>query len=449
MIARLAALAVLLLFAGCATVRVADGGLVFADLRQGAESGQDPERAAPEEESPAEESPAEEAGEDAGGAAAPEELTEEQKAEFLSGFSKVLGLSDHLELTPKILDGKGANDTTAGVEYEYERSIGKFGERNFEFFLQSRGVLTADPASSPERRLEHRVRVSIWDIFGAYSDDRAMQEVDPATNEAWRRLRIAKDDEYTAFRNQFRRDHYVPWLTEEDPERRQQLFEAANKAYREKWGQDLKIEQEDGGDEKWTQMEQSVAEVVEEARTPFVTLWADVGAESDQQFRDVQYVGAAGLRGKISLLATPLDFIMQHVRGYERVFDYVNHDGGVYFWATFDAVDASQNESRKAVITSSDDEQFTRFSGGLSYRNELFNLGSKEAPRPVGLELEWRYHREFNAPASIKAIDQDETSWFRATVLFPDDMLIEYTDGKQPLDLTNGSTIFLGWRVKT
>jgi hypothetical protein len=64
----------------------------------------------------------------------------------------------------------------------------------------------------------------------------------------------------------------------------------------------------------------------------------------------------------------------------------------------------------------------------------------------VAIELEWRYYGEIAAPQAIADADQERTSWFRGSLLFPGDVLLEYTDGRQPLDLTGGSRLFVGWR---
>ena len=51
-----------------------------------------------------------------------------------------------------------------------------------------------------------------------------------------------------------------------------------------------------------------------------------------------------------------------------------------------------------------------------------------------------------NLIGNARDADLDKTSFFRATVLFPGNMFVEYTDGQRPLDLQDESAVYLGFR---
>jgi hypothetical protein len=80
----------------------------------------------------------------------------------------------------------------------------------------------------------------------------------------------------------------------------------------------------------------------------------------------------------------------------------------------------------------------------VSYRTEIYSGSSPS--RSLALELSWRYYHEFDAPGPLRSQDLDNTSYFKATLLFPGNYVLEYTDGKLPLDIEGSSTVSLGWR---
>lgn len=355
-----------------------------------------------------------------------------------SRFADLLGLAKSLHLEPKVIEGTGSGDTTLGVAYRYERRLGSLsGGRDFDLHLESRGLLVADPELSPERRLQHRLRLSVIDLLGDSASDYERQR-DPANGEVWRWQHARLDAEHQRLRGLYRQ-----WTASEDDGERGTLLAQAQQLWRDRTGGVIHVV-----DGKWVEIERAIEPVIDEVQqstSDFLTLTADIGVESDQRFRDVQVVGGVQLRGKFGLLGAPLERLFELTRGYAAPIDYRNHDAGPYLWAGLEAVDASANESREALVTSSD-EQFLRVGLGAFYRNELLDLGQRGDPQPVGLELEWRYYFELDAPQAIEQAGFDQTSWFRARLLLPGDLVVEYTDGRQPLDLADSSTLFVGFQ---
>ena len=124
-----------------------------------------------------------------------------------------------------------------------------------------------------------------------------------------------------------------------------------------------------------------------------------------------------------------------------HIWNWLNRDQGPHFWAGISVVNASENDARTALT--SDHKTFPRLNLGAQYRTELFSISETKS---VALELNWRFYYEFNAPQPIKDAELDLTSYFKATVLFPGNIFIEYTDGKLPTDVEGGSTVAAGWR---
>lgn len=395
-----------------------------------------------------------------------------QKAES-HRFSDLFGFIDGLELTPKVLDGKGNDNLAIGIEYRYERRFGSLSDSSeFDLHFESSGLIVADKVLSPERRLEHRLRLNIVDILGDSAHDYDRQR-DAKTGEVWRSLK-APDAERNLLLQLHRRWKRLKELVglhsalarETDPAKKlrianeisgyeeprtpeaiqaeiDQLEAQGREIWKNRTGGTLDITADN-----WEQV-QAVADGLKQdtmsSTSNFLTLTADVGAESDQDFRDLQVVGGIKLRAKADVIGDRLNAVFAIVRGYDDVLDYRNHGMGPYLWAGVDLVDASANESRKSLV-GEDNEQFTRVVLGAFYRNELFALGELEDPDPVALTLEWRYTHEIDAPDAIRDADLDETSWFNARLELPKNFVIEYMDGKQPLDLGSSSTLFIGFR---
>jgi hypothetical protein len=204
-------------------------------------------------------------------------------------------------------------------------------------------------------------------------------------------------------------------------------------------------------DETWTmtghgntpevEWEEFMMNMLVKPRFVFLSFDVDADAETDQTFSDVQFVGQAQLRGKILIDWFDKPFAL--LRGGQAPIHHLNRNGGPLFWGGVGVVDASGVETREA-IAGDEDEIFVRAHFGVSYRTEIYSGSSPS--RSLALELSWRYYHEFDAPGPLRAQDLDNTSYFKATLLFPGNYFLQYTDGKLPLDVESSSTVSLGWR---
>jgi hypothetical protein len=357
-----------------------------------------------------------------------------QLSDFQRGIADILRVADHLTLAPKAV---ATNDgsSTAGVEYSYVRPIHNFvGGTELDLYVESRGTFVADPDLTPETRLSHNLRLTAIDILASTQQQEWVTRRGP-DGVTWRR-RAVLPSKYKRTLDGL----HTEWGSEPPgPERDKKLAEL--KA--------LWAEQEDlplTVDETNNRVEE-IAALFEPRpkRLPFLSVDLAVGAETNQEFTRNQWTGGVALRGKWDVLATPFDCLLATIRGYgdDEIVDYRNFDRGTYFWGGVDLVDASDDEARTAIT---DDEQFARLNVGAFYRGELYSVRVDGVKHGVALELEWRYYFEIDAPAPVDAADQESMSWFRGTLVFPGNTFLEYTDGMQPLDLTEGSRLFVGWR---
>ena len=176
----------------------------------------------------------------------------------------------------------------------------------------------------------------------------------------------------------------------------------------------------------------------------FLSADFDGSIEHDQTFTNVQFVGSAQIRGKVLSPIFDLPFnLIRRVTGNTdgEPKNWLNRAGGPYFWGGIGYVDASANDARKALTP--DHSRFARAHAGASYRTEIFGTTAANA---VALELSWRYYYELDAPAAIRSQHLENLSYFKATILLPQNYFIEYTDGKLPVDIAGGSTVSVGWR---
>lgn len=374
--------------------------------------------------------------------------------------SSVFSLGKHLRLEPKALAGTSDGADTVGLEYEYNRYFSLFGGRNVrEMQFESSGLFAADADASPNRQLDHKLRVSLVDLLNTGLDLRG-EDFDMSRDsrgEEWYRLKPelltvnVADPNFTKFVAAVRSWELERGKASPDPKELKKHTDAAKKAWKDLTGEELDQELEAGLVEFLTDvLVKPSAGASSSPRSrrglPWLSLELNVGAETDQDFGDVQYTGGGRLYGKFPWLDDRiLNRGLGYLRGYERPKWWRNSRGGPYLWAGVDVVDATQNESRKA-ITGGSDESFGRFSAGAWYRNELFSLGTDSPEDVVSLEVAWDFYAEIDAPDAIKQADQDVNSFVRLTVFFKDEYFIEYIDGSRPLDLRDSSAVAVGWR---
>jgi hypothetical protein len=174
--------------------------------------------------------------------------------------------------------------------------------------------------------------------------------------------------------------------------------------------------------------------------SPLLLSWdLDGNLETDQTFTDMQWVGST--QARLLLVRDWFDKPFALIRGYDVPRDPHNRLGGPYLYGGIGIVDPSSNEARKNLL-GSENEAFLRAHAGVNFRTELIEM----AGMLVSLELDWKYYHEFDAPRLIQEKHLEDTSYFRAALLFPKGLFIEYTDGKLPLDLVNSQTVAAGLR---
>jgi hypothetical protein len=376
-------------------------------------------------------------------------------------LQKVLGFAKGLEINPKVIAETEGKGTTVGLQYKYDRQItqgGFFKQTDVELRVHSEGLIVAQHEKSPNRLLTHGLRLSVIDLWpsGRKGDlnqflqqsnfnNRVLTNYFRPWSRALNRLKILKSQDP----NQIAADRRLDWTNamNEAAEKATLMplyVQGARDALRE-YGE-LRVDEGEGTwqltDKKghWQDFRDVVMDRVFRERVVFLSFDLEGDAETDQTFADVQLVGGARLSGKI--LFPLLDYPFQMLRsGGGPPKNWLNQNGGPTFWGGVSLVDASGNDSRKALTT--EHENFTRAHVGLFYRTEVYSTTASDA---VALELEWRYYHEFNAPAPLRSRHLDDTSYFRAALLFPGNYFLEYTHGKLPLDLVTSTAVSVGWR---
>jgi hypothetical protein len=353
-------------------------------------------------------------------------------------FAEWFGLAKGLEVEPKIIAATDGSGSTFGIEYKYHREVKRAilsGSTDVSFSLHSEGLIGVDPKVGYNHLLTHGLRLSILDLF-------PRKEIEDKEMVA----------EHKVLAGKINRNYFVPWQklaekenkSEDDTQRMDELFKGARNAlepYGElavsKNGQQWLMQDERGQTKGFLN---ALYDRVVKRRVVFLTADLNADAETDDRFKDLQLVGNAGLRAKFDLPF--LDFPFEMLRsGGGPPKSFLNRKGGPYLWGGVALVDASNNDSRKALVVN--DETFVRLNFGLFYRTEIFSL---DAEKSVALELTWRYYYELDAPVAIRQSRLEKTSYFRATVLFPKNLFIEYTNGKLPIDVAGAQTVMGGWR---
>lgn len=390
-------------------------------------------------------------------------------------------LDTNLTVNLKGLTGTDGEDGTFGVDYKFaprvmSRALGSSGLTTFSLSLHSEGLVTFDSKKSPHRLLTHGLRISLDNLFSS------TLVLAPDTAEVGELARGINHEQFLW--EQARSKLLKP---ETSPEEREALvrkmddaLKAANQAMATN-GVVMYRKIIPGTDTNYPGLSSNLWYVVTEPAKPLgagdrsygveplVPLAAgpagapepvkqslsrgyvhtspvtfswdlDGNAETDQTFTDVQYVGATQAR----LLFTRdwFDLPFAFLRGHDVPIDPKNRLGGPYVYGGIGIVDPSGNESRKKLLGDENDP-FARVQAGVNFRTELWQI----AGMVLGLELDWRYYYEIDAPQLIRDKRLDNTSYFRAAVLFPKGLFVEYTDGKLPLDLQNAQTIAAGWRA--
>lgn len=357
-------------------------------------------------------------------------------------ISALLGLTN-LTINPKVISRTDGGDTTFGVDYSYHRRIYTFlpGRRTeLDLSIHSEGLVVPDKEKSPTRLLEHGVRLSLIDLSPSKRIDNAETEKRRALNrEIFQNNYIPWQQD----RSDFMDESNAPNERAEAKSRMEVHFLDAKRKLANLGELEADIEEGD-----WYMRETPDAPAMDFGeflmqdvvlpRKVFLSFDFDGDLESDQSFSDMQLVGSGLLRGQ--LVVPFFDYPFALIRGYKEPKSHLN-TGGPYFWGGAGLVDPSSNQTRREMV--GDDDIFGRAEAGAFYRTELFGFSETKT---VSAELSWRYYHEFDAPHAIEEANLDETSYFKATILFPENIFIQYTNGKLPLDVERSETVSGGWR---
>ena len=343
----------------------------------------------------------------------------------------ILGFARGLEINPKLITALNGDGTTIGVEYKYENGLKRYplhGDTDLALSVHSQGLVAVDPDKVPNDVFTHGLRLSVIDLWPRTP---AVDSVAAGHN--------------ALLKERINTRYFDPWTKEIESghPNKDKINELVDSAARElaEYG---RLEA-DAASENWflydasgkpTNWDSALKRMKE--RTLFLAFDLSADLEHDQTLTNLQFVGTAQIRGK--LLVPYLDLPFELLRGGPPK-NWLNRDRGPHFWAGISVVKASENDARTSLT--SDHKTFPRLNLGAQYRTELFSISETKS---VALELTWRFYYEFNAPEPIKDADLDLTSYFKATVLFPGNLFIEYTDGKLPTDVEGGSTVAAGWR---
>jgi len=369
----------------------------------------------------------------------------------VTNLSSLLGLSSNLTVNLKGLTGTDKTNTTFGIEYDFKRNVltNILGskQRFLDLDIHSSGLIAFDAKKSPNHLLTHGLRASVinlWpDTLLTGADATKAQTTANQLTTQFFLLRWAPQQQI--------------WKNDKNSvagkAARQEMTKIVNEAtaYLKEAELPYKRIEPDDENQFWyvsdgsghrARVDNVTANNTVKPSLLFLAWDVDADAETDQTFDDVQLVGSTQLRAILKPDWFDLPFAL--IRGYKTPRDFRNRNAGPYFYGGASIVDASKNDSRQAITAGADDV-FTRAHFGIGYRAELLPVTDKSV---IALELQWRYYHEFNAPAAIRQRNLEDSSYFKATLLFPGNVFIEYTDGRLPLDVEGASTIGLGWRYQ-
>ncbi len=345
-------------------------------------------------------------------------------------LASLLGLK-HLSLEPQILTGTDETDTTAGLGYEYDRN---FTDEGFEIKsaelvgqVHSDGVFVADISEASQVRFTHKVGLRLIDVVGMFEEPEPYAaDIAPDIADLMDRWQDARDDWVDKDENCFECTREMKEIEEEAI----RLFEH----YGGRTNQPLF----DRANANWPGIEQAV--FPRRASDRFhVSLGIDGGAETDQKFSDGQWLGTVSLEGQIEhpWLDTPFWLLFG-----DRDFDWPYSHPALTLWVDASLIDPTENDAYKTIA--GEDDNYGRVGVGAYYQTVLVNLGDT-SPEDIGIELEYQFHHQFDAPAGVEDANLDETHYYRIRALLPYGSYVEYAGGRLPLDIDKEQAVRVGW----
>jgi hypothetical protein len=106
----------------------------------------------------------------------------------------------------------------------------------------------------------------------------------------------------------------------------------------------------------------------------------------------------------------------------------------------FDVVDASRDSARRALT---EEDSFLRSRLELGFRSHLAEV----AGEPLFLSMGWRWYQEIDAPATVRAADDDDASQLEVGLGLTRGWQLVYRSGRLPLDTRDDSTFALGFAL--
>jgi len=171
------------------------------------------------------------------------------------------------------------------------------------------------------------------------------------------------------------------------------------------------------------------------------------GLETQQDLSDHQWVLGSALSGRLlswdpeAKLSryNPFDFPGAAVRWLAGQEGF-RPSGLAYptVVAGFDFVDATRDGGRRPVT---EFDSFLRARLELALESHVLDVGGEE----LSLSAGWRYYQEVDAPAEVRELDQDASSYFELGLELPRGWALTYSVGRLPLDTHDDSTFALGF----
>ena len=193
------------------------------------------------------------------------------------------------------------------------------------------------------------------------------------------------------------------------------------------------------------------------AKTELSHLFLDadvhVKVEGDQTFGKRNYVYGLGVTAAYSPQKSSFLHMLNVLDYPSRLLRAEGSDTPKLPIFTFglEQVDGKEDEARMAVFAN--DKRYDRAYVEISHVSPLGKLNGQ----PLKLNLSWRYFKELNAPAEIKAANLDRSDYLTVAIQVPSkafsflestdsSLIISFSEGKLPFDLAEQKVFELGWR---
>lgn len=114
----------------------------------------------------------------------------------------------------------------------------------------------------------------------------------------------------------------------------------------------------------------------------------------------------------------------------------------IAFDVSYGAVDSVEDDARKAALGVTELDSFDRIQFEAYYSFPL------PGPFTTGIQLNYRYYQEQDAPTAIEALGLDTAELATVAVFLPNDFFIAYSTGKLPFDLEDDQIFEIGFSYK-